>query len=80
MPQDSIRPNLLTLKERKPMPSLYILIPVAMIFSALAIGIFIWALNNNQYNDLDKEANRILFDEDINDRPLTRDTEKNSNE
>lgn len=62
------------------MPSLYILIPVAMIFSALAIGIFIWALNNNQYNDLDKEANRILFDEDINDKPLARDTEKTNNE
>lgn len=62
------------------MSSLYILIPVAMIFSAAAIAALMWALNNNQYDDLDKEASRILFDDDINDKPLARDTEKPSDE
>lgn len=46
------------------MPSLYILIPIAMIFCALAIWALFWALDNEQYKDVDKEAHRILFDED----------------
>lgn len=46
------------------MPSLFILIPIAMIFCALAIWAFFWALDNEQYKDMEKEASRILFDED----------------
>lgn len=48
------------------MPSLYILIPIAMIFCALAIWALFWALDSEQYKDVDKEAHRILFDEDKN--------------
>lgn len=46
------------------MSSLYLLIPVAMIFCGLAIWALFWALDNNQYKEMDKEAHRILFDED----------------
>ncbi len=46
------------------MPSLYILIPIAMLFCAIAILILFWALDNNQYEDLEKEAHRILFDDE----------------
>ncbi|WP_461516411.1 cbb3-type cytochrome oxidase assembly protein CcoS [Porticoccus sp.] len=46
------------------MASLYLLIPVSLIFCALAIWIFFWAVNNGQYDDLEGEADRILFEED----------------
>lgn len=46
------------------MDSLFILIPIAVIFVAVAIRAFIWAVNNRQYDDLDAAARRILFDDD----------------
>ena len=46
------------------MPSLYILIPIALIFCGVAIKLLLWAINAGQYDDLDKEAWRILSDED----------------
>jgi len=49
------------------MASLYLLIPVSLIFCALAVWIFFWAVNNGQYDDLEGEADRILFDDDDDD-------------
>ncbi|GAB5414588.1 MAG: hypothetical protein Cons2KO_21910 [Congregibacter sp.] len=46
------------------MESLYLLIPVALIFCALVIKLLLWAIDNGQYDDLDKESWRILRDED----------------
>ena len=46
------------------MPSLYILIPIALVFCVIAIKLLLWAINAGQYDDLDKEAWRILSDED----------------
>jgi cbb3-type cytochrome oxidase maturation protein len=43
--------------------SLYLLIPVALIFVALGIRLLLWAIDNGQYDDLDKEAWRILAEE-----------------
>lgn len=45
------------------MDAIYLLIPLTLIFLAIAIGIFFWAVNSDQYSDLDKEASRILFEE-----------------
>jgi cbb3-type cytochrome oxidase maturation protein len=44
--------------------SLYLLIPIALLFCVIAIKLLLWAINNGQYDDLDKEAWRILADED----------------
>jgi cbb3-type cytochrome oxidase maturation protein len=44
--------------------SLYLLIPIALIFCAIAIKLLLWAIGSGQYDDLDKEAWRILADED----------------
>ena len=46
------------------MESLYFLVPCALIFIALAIKVMLWAINNGQYDNLDTEAHRILFDAD----------------
>jgi len=44
--------------------SLYLLIPVVLIFLALAIRILMWAIKSGQYEDLKTEGHRILFEED----------------
>lgn len=45
------------------MDSLLILIPVALIFVAIAVKAFLWAVDNHQYDDLDAAAESILFDD-----------------
>ncbi|WOJ93895.1 cbb3-type cytochrome oxidase assembly protein CcoS [Congregibacter variabilis] len=49
------------------MESLYLLIPVALIFCVIVIRLLLWAIDNGQYDDLDKESWRILADEDFDD-------------
>ncbi len=46
------------------MQSFYIFLPVAMIFCAIAVACYLWAVDNGQFDDLDKEAERILFEDD----------------
>ncbi len=46
------------------MESMYFLIPISFLFVALAIGLYIWAVHSGQYDDLDVEGQRILFDQD----------------
>ena len=46
------------------MESLIILIPIALIFIAIAIRLFCWAVDDGQFDDLEGPAHIILFDED----------------
>lgn len=46
------------------MESLYLLIPVALVFCVIAIKLLLWAISSGQYDDLDKEAWRVLADDD----------------
>ena len=46
------------------MESLYLLIPVALVFVAVGIKLLLWAIDNGQYDDLDKDAWRILADDE----------------
>lgn len=46
------------------MDSLYLLIPIALIFCAIAIKLLLWAIDSGQYDDLDKEAWKVLADEE----------------
>jgi cytochrome oxidase maturation protein, cbb3-type len=45
------------------MDSLYLLIPLAVLLVALAIWALFWAVRSGQYDDLDTESRRILFDD-----------------
>ncbi|MDA7746650.1 cbb3-type cytochrome oxidase assembly protein CcoS [Psychromonas sp.] len=47
------------------MSIIYVLIPIAMVFVAIAVLVFFWAVKSNQYDDLDREGVNILFDEDL---------------
>jgi cbb3-type cytochrome oxidase maturation protein len=44
--------------------SLYLLIPIALLFCVAAVWLLIWAIDNGQYDDLDKEAWKILADDE----------------
>ncbi|WP_185231785.1 cbb3-type cytochrome oxidase assembly protein CcoS [Teredinibacter franksiae] len=46
------------------MQSLLILIPIAIVFVIIAVAIFFWAVRSGQYEDLETEARRILFEDD----------------
>lgn len=46
------------------MESLFLLVPIALVFVAIALKIFFWAIKSGQYDNLDTEAHRILFDDD----------------
>lgn len=51
------------------MDSLYLLIPVAIVFVAIGIKLLLWAIDSGQYDDLDKEGWRILADDDAPAKP-----------
>ena len=46
------------------MEILFILVPVSLVIVMISLAAFVWSVNNQQYDDLDKEAERILFDEE----------------
>ncbi len=43
------------------------LLPLALFLGFIALLSFLWALNNNQYDDLEGAAQRILIDEEKNE-------------
>jgi cbb3-type cytochrome oxidase maturation protein len=49
--------------------SLYLLIPVSLVFIGVAIAVFFWAVNSGQYEDVEREGERILYDDDLEDAP-----------
>jgi cbb3-type cytochrome oxidase maturation protein len=45
------------------MSIIYVLIPIAVLFVMIGLAVFFWAVRSKQFDDLDKEAFSILFDE-----------------
>lgn len=45
------------------MTILGILIPASLLLGGLGLAAFLWSLKCNQYDDLEGDAARILFDE-----------------
>lgn len=46
------------------MEILYLLIPMAVVVAAVAVGFFVWTVKSGQYDDLEGPAHRILMDDD----------------
>ncbi|KGJ89941.1 cbb3-type cytochrome oxidase assembly protein CcoS [Colwellia psychrerythraea] len=46
------------------MSIIYILIPVAVLLTALGIYLFFWAVKAEQFDDLEKQGMSILFDDE----------------
>jgi cbb3-type cytochrome oxidase maturation protein len=46
------------------MSSLYLLIPLSLLLLGAAVWAFFWAVNHDQFEDLDAAARRVLEDEE----------------
>ncbi|MBD1389609.1 cbb3-type cytochrome oxidase assembly protein CcoS [Neiella sp. HB171785] len=46
------------------MAIIYVLIPIAILFICVAIGVFVWAVKSNQFDDLERHGTSVLFDDD----------------
>nr|WP_218926512.1 cbb3-type cytochrome oxidase assembly protein CcoS [Vibrio cholerae] len=45
------------------------LIPIAIVLVCVAVGIFLWAVKSEQFEDLERQGHNILFeDEDCQDK------------
>lgn len=57
------------------MSIIYVLIPIAILFVAIGLLIFFWAVRSKQFDDLDKEGFSILFDEQKKKQRSDHDTD-----
>ena len=46
------------------METIFVLLPLALLIAAIAVGFFIWAALTGQFDDLSTPAIRILFDDE----------------
>lgn len=46
------------------MSAIFVLIPLALVLLAVAVGAFFWAVGSGQFDDLDTPAYRVLMDEE----------------
>jgi cbb3-type cytochrome oxidase maturation protein len=46
------------------MDILFLLVPMSVVLALLVIGVFAWALNGGQFDDIEREGLRILLDAD----------------
>lgn len=62
------------------MEIIFMLIPIAIIFVAIAVGIFFWAVKSDQFEDLEREGSNILFDDEgNNEAPVNKNNTKHDN-
>ena len=46
------------------MEIIYILLPASIILALIGLGAFVWSVKNNQFEDLETPAKRMLLEED----------------
>ncbi len=47
------------------MDILYLLVPVSVLLALLVLGVFAWALQGGQFEDIEAEGERILSDPEV---------------
>lgn len=65
------------------MESIYLLIPIALLFTGIAIKVLFWAIDSKQFDDLDAAGKSILFEDHQSKNTPTKkaqQTEKNSHD
>jgi cbb3-type cytochrome oxidase maturation protein len=50
--------------EEREVETIFVLLPLALLIAAIAVGLFIWAARTGQFDDLDTPAVRMLFDDE----------------
>lgn len=43
---------------------MFVLLPIALLFSAAAVGVFLWASASGQFDDLETPGVRMLYDDE----------------
>lgn len=66
------------------MSIIYVLIPIAILLTAIGIYLFFWAVKTDQFEDLEKQGLSILFDDESSNsmnqkNTLTNNTDKEVN-
>ena len=56
------------------MALVYVLLPLALLVMAVWIALFVWAVRQGQFDDLETPALRILFDDDASRSKMSRPT------
>lgn len=51
------------------METIFVLLPLALLIAAIAVGFFVWAATTGQFDDLDTPAIRVLFDDEAPNAP-----------
>lgn len=51
------------------MDILYLLIPLSLVFVAVIALVFLWAVKNGQFEDMEGPAHRILMDDEVDETP-----------
>jgi cbb3-type cytochrome oxidase maturation protein len=49
------------------MSVLYLILPLALLLAAAAVGAFVWTVRSGQLDDVDTPPRRILFDDEPGD-------------
>lgn len=57
------------------MSIIYVLIPIAILLTALGIYLFFWAVKTEQFDDLEKQGMSILFDDEDNESSEIKSTD-----
>jgi cbb3-type cytochrome oxidase maturation protein len=52
------------------MESLYLLLPLSVLLVLALIGVFGWAVQSGQFDDLEREGLRVLDAADVSDPPI----------
>lgn len=55
------------------MSILFVLIPLGLLLLGIAVWAFVWAVNHEQFDDLDRAASSILFEDESPSAPLRED-------
>lgn len=55
------------------MSILFVLIPLGLLLLGIAVWAFVWAVNHEQFDDLDRAASSILFEDESPPAPLGED-------
>lgn len=53
------------------MDSLYLLLPISVLLALVVLGVFAWAVHHGQFDDLEREAARVLDEPGACSAPAT---------
>lgn len=62
------------------MTILLVLLPLGILFLSVAVVLFVWAVRSDQFDDLDLQGERILFDDESEPTTKSGDSQPRSGE